>query len=784
MTRPPISEPDSGLGAGPRANPDTDPRADPGTDPRTDPGTDARAAELAHEQAAVDQLYGRLDLLRAQVTRDLDRVRRAATTATAAALAERDAFEALYAQRLDQLRRVADRLVFGRVDLIDGAAHHIGRIGLSQDGHQLLLDWRAPVAAAFYQATAAEPGDVVRRRHLSTRARQVTALEDEVLRPDRLAEDAVVVSGPGALFGALESARTGRMRDIVATVQAEQDRVIRAPLGGVLVVQGGPGTGKTAVALHRAAYLLFTHRDRIARSGVLLVGPSPTFLRYISAVLPSLGETGVVTATPTSLVPGVTPTGDEPRATAALKGDPVMAGVLAAAVRERQRVPEQPQQLAVDGVEITMWPRDVRAARDRARRTGEAHLVARRTFALDLLDRLATRWATASRTELDAAGRRDAVTLLRETPAVVRAVNRCWLPVDAQRLLRDLFADADRLARCAPTLSAQQRQLLLRDPDQPWTAADVPLLDEAAELLGVDDGPARAAAARAADQRRAELAYAGEVTRLSGTSGMVSADALADRYTGAIGTGPGPDDGAGGAETYGHVIVDEAQELSAMAWRMLVRRCPSRSMTVVGDIAQTGSPGGAGSWARVFDPIAPDRWRMAELTVNYRTPGPIMELAGRALQESGALVSVPRSARVDGDPPVRHQVSHAGLGSALAALVRQETAVLAEDGGTLAVLTAAADLRSCRKALLADGVMVAEGPAGAEGADGIADQLAVLDVAQAKGLEFDVVIVVEPAAIVAGSERGYNDLYVALTRPTRRLHLLHASPLPAPLRAP
>jgi len=744
---------------------------------RTDEDTPVGSAgspgtELAREQSAVGVLYARLDQVRAEVGRELDRVRRAATTGTPAAMAERDAFETLHAERVDQLRHVEERLAFGRLDLLDGSSHHVGRIGLSDGRRQVLLDWRAPVAGAFYQATAAAPGEVARRRHLTTQGRGVTSLEDEVFDGTALPADAVVVSGQGALFGALEASRTGRMRDIVATVQAEQDRVVRAPLPGVLVVQGGPGTGKTAVALHRAAYLLYTHRDRIVRTGVLLVGPSPAFLDYVSAVLPSLGETGVVTATPASLYPGVTPTGTESRRSAALKGDARMAGVVAAAVRDRQRVPSSPQQLAVDSVTITLWPRDVRGAIDRARRTGEPHMVARRTFALDLLDRLATRCATVTGTELDADGRRETVALIREVPAVVRAVNRCWLPMTPERLLQDLFSEPDRLAACTPGFSSAERALLSRDRDRPWTDADVPLLDEAAELLGEDDTAARAAAALAAAERGAELAYAAGVTALAGTSGMVDAELLADRYAGGGPVGAVSDRAATDRTwTYGHVIVDEAQELSPMAWRVLVRRCPSRSMTVVGDVAQTGSVDGAGSWAEVFDVVAPGRWRVAELTVNYRTPGLVMELAARVLAATGAPVTAPTSAREGTFGPLAHPAAADDRDAVVASVVTGELTRMAGDG-TLAVLTPAAGRDQVAGALLAAGVRVAAG------ADG---PVSVLAVGAAKGLEFDVVVVVEPTEVVEASERGINDLYVALTRPTQRLHVVHARPLPTPM---
>jgi DNA helicase IV len=282
------------------------------SEPSVDP-TAVHDRELAAEQAYVDELYTRLDEARTRAADALDDVRRAPTAGTPGSRSERDAFAELHSERLSALRAVEDRLCFGRLDLHDGDRRYVGRIGLHDDeGAQLLVDWRAPAAEAFYRATAAQPGDVVRRRHLSTRGRYVVGVEDDVLDLEAFEQsgaDAQAVTGDGALMLALDAHRTGRMRDIVATIQAEQDRIIRSPLQGVLVVEGGPGTGKTAVALHRAAFLLYAHRERIAKSGVLLVGPSPVFLRYVEQVLPSLGETGVLLRTASELFPGVSATG-------------------------------------------------------------------------------------------------------------------------------------------------------------------------------------------------------------------------------------------------------------------------------------------------------------------------------------------------------------------------------------------------------------------------------------------------------------------------------------------
>src|SRR5450830_1547939 len=304
----------------------------------------------------------------------------------------------MYEDRLAQLEAVEDRLCFGRLDLTDGELRYIGRIGLTDTEHvPILTDWRAPAAQAFYRATAAQPDGVVRRRHLLTRGRAVIGLEDEVLDLEGLdrndAVDIAHLSGEGALFAALNEHRTGHMGDIVATIQAEQDAIIRSELAGVLVVQGGPGTGKTAVALHRAAYLLYAHRRILERSGVLLVGPSRTFLRYIDQVLPSLGETGVVTATIADLYPGVVADGTEPDEVAEIKGRAIWPQVFARAVRLRQRAPEEVLQVTVEGHVVRIEPQDVADAIGRARRTGRPHNLARVTFVRDMLARLAAQYS-------------------------------------------------------------------------------------------------------------------------------------------------------------------------------------------------------------------------------------------------------------------------------------------------------------------------------------------------------------------------------------------------------
>jgi DNA helicase IV len=739
-------------------------------------------SEIEAEQAYVTRLYSQLDELRERTSRALDELRRSPIVPTPAGRAERDAFDALHSERLRQLAGVEDRLCFGRLDLVDGVRRYIGRTGLSDDSQaQLLVDWRAPAAAAFYQATPAAPDGVVRRRHIATRGREVTGLDDELLDAAGMDDaDLASVTGDGALMSALTAHRTGRMRDIAATLQAEQDAVVRAPIQGVLVVQGGPGTGKTAVALHRAAYLLYTHRDRIARSGVLVVGPSPVFLRYIEQVLPSLGETGVVLSTPGQLFPGVEATAVERNPqVAGLKGDLRMARVIRAAVRDRQRVPRGPVRLVVDGDPITLHPRVVAEARGRARQTGRPHNDARVTFVKQVLDDLAAQLARSRRLALDDEDhRQELLAELRASVDVRREINLCWMPLAATSFLAKLLASPQRLAAATDgLLSRQERDLLRRDAAEPWTLADVPLLDEAAEYIGVDvaeSKEARAAAQRAAEERREALEYARGVLEMSGdAAAMITADMLADRFA-AGGPALSVADRARDDRTwtFGHLVVDEAQEVSPMLWRMLARRVPSRSMTVVGDLAQTSSAAGATSWAEALDPVAKDRWRVAELTVNYRTPARIMTPAAAVLAAAGVPVAPPQAAREGEYPPVAVPLALPVTADVAAATGAVTDAVRADDaalgGGRFAVVTT----RRAHAALAA-GVATA-----LASEKELLDRVSVLDVDAVKGLEFDGVVVVEPADVLDESPRGANDLYVALTRPTQRLTVVHHRPLP------
>ncbi|HEX9032642.1 MAG TPA: helicase, partial [Streptosporangiaceae bacterium] len=517
------------------------------------PNPDRAAAQLEstetdREQDYLTGLYDRLDELRERAARRLAGVLRQAG-GTPAARTEREALTVMYRQQLGQLDAAENGLCFGRLEFTNGTRSYIGRLGMHADNDsydQILMDWRADAARPFYLATAASPGEVKVRRHIKTRGRTVSRLDDEVL--DLAAADPTRhegLTGEASLLAALNASRTGRMRDIVETIQAEQDHIIRAGLPGVLVVQGGPGTGKTAVALHRAAYLLYTYRRQLEKRGVLVIGPNATFLRYIGQVLPSLGETSVLLATIADLMPGIEATGSEPADVARIKGRPVMAKVLASAVRDRQRVPHEGLEVRFENSIYRLSRQSLSQARERARRSRRPHNQARQVFTREVLDELAR--VVAGRLGADPLGggnlmgRADIGDLrseLRDDPEVRGAIGRLWPILTPQQLIGDLFASRRLLATAASSLSESERELLRRPLGVPWTPADVPLLDEAAELLGEDD---RAAKAQARRRREEQEAYAQGVLDIIGRddeddpeilmgADMLDAARLAARY--------------------------------------------------------------------------------------------------------------------------------------------------------------------------------------------------------------------------------------------------------------
>ncbi|MEO3976572.1 helicase [Streptomyces sp. CAU 1734] len=802
---------------------------------------------MRDEQQFVTFLRDRLEELRAAAESAVRSTIRATGTGHQARM-ERDVSVAEHSAQLAALNAVDSGLCFGRIDLRDGARHHIGRVGMRRDDSErtpVLIDWRAPVARPFYLATGHEPMGLTRRRHITTDGWTVTALHDEILDlADATRTGHEDPGGDAVLLAALGAARTGRMTDIVQTIQAEQDRIIRAPRQGILVVEGGPGTGKTAVALHRAAYLLYAHREQLARRAVLIVGPNPAFLGYIGEVLPALGETGVLLATMAELYPGVTADGTDTPAAAEVKGRAGTAEALAAFVRSRQRlpdtvpdadtdheaqglVPEPALEIEHQGYGVLRLHREMaHRARDRARATALPHNPARPHFAFAVIDalteQLADRLGADPYGGPNLLGPDDIAQLGKEiaTSAEVHAaIEELWPHLTPERLVADFLAEPHGHGRL-PDADAE----LIRRSGGPWTPADVPLLDEAAELLGTDDSAARAAAEA---EQRDRIAYAQGVLDLSAGSktfefedeeseilaahDIIDAERMAERHEERDDRTAAERAAADRTWAFGHIIVDEAQELSAMAWRLLMRRCPTRSMTLVGDPAQTGDIAGVGSWEKILGPYVGDRWEHTRLALNYRTPAEIMEPAAAVLRAASPGFEPPRSVRSTGVPPRFDRAARtADLGAAVTAAIRREvpdfgadapvpeheagtaapgrgpdapapacgTAASVPAGGTAAPVpaggTAAPDQEPGRIAVIAPPELHALLPLPA-GPPDLTGRVVLLAPRQAKGLEFDSVIVVEPALL------GPSDLYVALTRATQRLAVVHTGELPAGL---
>jgi DNA helicase IV len=669
--------------------------------------------DLALEQAYLDRAYAHLARMRER-TKGL-----ASLTDTAAEAVDSAIAQAHLRARLRSLDTEVDGLTFGRLDADDGSRWYVGRRHVEDEaGEPVVVDWRAPVSTPFYRATAADPMDLQRRRRFVMTARRVDDLFDEVFDdPDSV--DAAHHGGiPDPLLAELERSRTGEMRDIVATIAAEQDVVIRAPIDTCLVVQGGPGTGKTAVGLHRAAFLLFEHRAQLDREGVLVVGPNPLFLRYIAQVLPSLGEAATRQTTVERLVGGRVGREDD-AAAARLKGDARMAGVLRAAARQHVRVPADDLTVSTAWGRVRITAADLREAVEEILAREVPFAVGRNAFRTRVR-RLAWLGHPDARWE-DAAPSAAFDAELRANAELNATVGRIWPSLSAPVLVRRVLTNRRALAAAADGLldAAEQARLLRRAgasriDDEPWSLPELVLVDEAEAAL---NGPGRA---------------------------------------------------------YGHVVVDEAQDLSAMELRAVARRCPSRSMTVLGDLAQATAPGAQSSWEDAVVHLgSPPTASVEELELGYRVPAPILEVANRLLPAVAPGVRPARSVRAEGPAPALVPAAE----SELATTAARTVAELAERWQSVGVIVPVAHAGAVGAALDQRGVAFGTGARG-----GLGEVVTLLEPLEAKGLEFDAVVVVEPADVYDDA-RGGRLLYVALTRAVQELAIVHDRPLPGALAA-
>jgi len=701
--------------------------------------------DFAVEQAHIEHAYACLERTR-QAAEQMSDLYEPDLGGTFQARVEREAVDEIVANSLARLDIRGAALVFGRIDLItEGSVEpehfHIGRFAVSDESsNPVVVDWRAPIAEPFYRATGRDPMGLARRRHFVVEGPRLLGIEDELFGEGHLGvghdeglgesvrELSTGLRGYGTLLAALTRARTGQLGDIVATIQAEQDEIIRSSRHGVLVVQGGPGTGKTVVALHRAAYLLYTHRFPLNDQGVLVLGPNRVFMRYIERVLPSLGEAGVETGILADLVdlPRVLHRDEEE--VAAIKGRVEMRDVIANAIRDRRR-PVREEVVIPHGatylrLSVEASRRIVRTARRRFRR----HNAARRWVESELITAMAPGVAN------DPQRLESLRESLGELPEFRALVGRHWPLLTPTELLRDLFGSRALLrSACAGVLDDDEAELLHRDRGETleshrWSDADVALVDEALALLG----PLPRVSGRIAEQDE--------------------------------------------PRTYGHIVVDEVQDLTPMQLRMVARRSLSGSMTIVGDLAQATGPLAPASWDEVLVHLPGAREpRVVELSVGYRIPAQIMALAARVLVQAAPLLAPPRAVRIGDHEPVIERVAGAsGLASTVVAEVRRLAVLL--EGGSVGVTCPVALVDSISSALTSGGVehVVAVGGR-------VSAPVVVVPVELVKGLEMDGVVVVEPTAIVEGPG-GYRSLYVALTRATKQLVVIHHAELPDALR--
>ena len=654
--------------------------------------------DLAAEQSYVDHAYACLEEMRRTVERAGD-----------AAIGEVEALvlEAWANKRLVTFEDAERGLCFGRLDL-DGVLRplYVGRRWVHEEQTPIVVNWQAPAARAFYTATVAEPLGVALRRRFRTEGRTLLDLYDEPL--DGSAGD-VVHGVADILLEELERSRDEHMRDIVATIQTDQYRLITREPVGVLVIQGGPGTGKTAVGLHRASWLLYTYRRELERSGVLVVGPNPVFMDYISHVLPMLGEERVVQRAVDQLVTGAEATRSDEADVARMKGDARLADVIAAAARELPQPPAELLAVRLEGVELRLSPDQVGALVAEAQAESPNHAAGRDRLRMKLVrafyDRYTARLGVAAYHSFD-----DIEAALRTGGFLNRTLDTLWPRPKVEQFVRRLLTNPEHLAAAADgVLDEEEQRLLQSGRGKGWSDSDLPIVDEARALL---DGPER---------------------------------------------------------PHGHLIVDEAQDLTPMQLRMLARRS-SGAITILGDIAQAAGPVEYHRWDELLEHLAPDaEVAVEELRLAYRVPADVLELALPLLPLIAPDVAPPIAYRAGDEPPrfVRAEPAHL-----VAAAVREAGREAVRDGRT--GLIAPAEILAQIEPLL---------PHPDTAFDEMSGQIQALTPRQAKGLEFDRVVLVEPAHIAAGGIEGLRGLYVALTRATKTLVIVHAEPLPEQLRA-
>jgi len=730
-------------------------------------GLSEESREVATEQAFVDRVYRQLEQS-AKAAQELAREGHSrGRLGHEGGLVERDAMVFQAARRMAQLDAAHEGLVFGRLDLnpeFDPAPRYIGRIGL-RDEHRdsLLIDWRAPAAAVFYQATAAEPQRVIRRRVLRSAGREVVGVEDELLDAEALAESGaeLPIIGEGALMAQLSRARDRSMHSIVATIQAEQDQAIRAPGRGVVAISGGPGTGKTVVALHRAAYLLYTDRRRYESGGVLIVGPSGVFMRYIERVLPSLGETAVALRSLGEVVDGIRALRHDDPAVADVKGAARMAELMRRTAR--QQPPGSPREFRVFWRDdtIVLDRNQLGAIRRNLMSQGRRNRQLPRVPGT-LLDAM---WRQVRGERGRERGREAFDDEMLSSQAFLEFVAGWWPPLDATEVFGWL-REPEFLARVGDgVITAEDQRLLIKSwgDGTDLSVEDVPLIDELRYAIG--DVPART-------DDEVELADTG---LLEGGHDMQELFTVADREFAPSGRAWAPPTHKIEDDPFAHVLIDEAQDLTPMQWRMVGRRGRSATWTIVGDPAQSSWPVPAESAEARASALEGKQVHEFHLSTNYRNSAEIYAHAAAYAERVGLDADLPTAVRRTGtEPDVRTGIADVDLESATRSAVAE---IAGQVQGTVGIVVPVAR-RSEVNAWLASWPERADDARGARAAIDSAvppsgdDRVVVLTGLDTKGLEFDGIVVVRPQEIEDESATGRATLYVVLTRATQLLTTL------------
>ena len=671
--------------------------------------SDTEHPDFADEAAYIHKAYARLDQSREAAKSITDNVE-SREGGTHQARYERDVLADKVRSRLEDLDIGDQSLIFGRIDQAEGDHFHIGRVAVfDEDRNPMVVDWRAPIAEPFYRATGRQTMGLSRRRHYITRYRELLGIEDEYFTGE--GGERTGLKGERTLVAALEEGRTGRLGDIVGTIQGEQDEIIRAPLAGAVIVQGGPGTGKTVVALHRAAYLLYSHRFPLAGQGVMVIGPNRLFLTYIEQVLPSLGESGVELSVLGDFVPNARVRGNDPVHIARVKGDLRMIDVMRRAVRQRQRPLRRDLNITYGVQRLKFSVADSEAVIHRTRRRARFHNHGRKFVVEELYEML----AASGRYDVDAQELKDN---FHGSEQIREALEWMWPVISSEELLHDFYGFRSLLRAAGHKDFGAHIENLYRPrtntDDLLWTAHDVPLLDEVNRLVGP-------------------------------TSGLNKDH---------------------GVRTYGHIVIDEAQDLSPMQLHMVARRSLGGSMTIVGDIAQATSAWAHDSWESVTEHLpTPKGIHRYELTVGYRLPEPLMALAAKVLAKAMPDLKAPVAVRSEGDPPRFVVTDPDNFGTALANTVAHEREAIG--AGNIAVICATGAAEDVSFFLNEAGIDHGVAYAGA-----LEKEVSVIEVSMVKGLELDAAIVIEPDSIVEFEPQGLRSLYVAITRATRRLTII------------